>query len=146
MDRLYLENTYLRRIKYAYGHDVFRGRKPNVRIIDIGPDKPGTFRRYIWGRTCKFRTRCCSRHVTVNHFALLSDMTQYFCIYDCQECHLSSECEFSCDLPVTYKVYTTVSIRWYEDANVAESNEKMICSRCLLVVCANEFTQILCLS
>ena len=48
-----LGSIYLGKIRADYGTDVFRGRKPKVKVIDIGPDPPGTFRRYIWGRSRK---------------------------------------------------------------------------------------------
>ena len=38
----------------TYGKKYFQGRvKPKVRVINIGPDPPGMFKRYIWGRTGK---------------------------------------------------------------------------------------------
>lgn len=34
-----------------FGQLYFKGKvKPKVRVIDIGPDPPGLFRKYIWGR------------------------------------------------------------------------------------------------
>ena len=31
-------------------------KKQNVKVIDIGPDPPGLFRKYIWGRSSKLYT------------------------------------------------------------------------------------------
>ena len=38
------------RVGSQFGKMYFHGRKPVVRVIDIGPDPPGLFRKYIWGR------------------------------------------------------------------------------------------------
>ena len=35
-----------------FGKIYFGGKvEPKVRVIDIGPDPPGLFRKYIWGRS-----------------------------------------------------------------------------------------------
>lgn len=37
------------------GKFYFNGKvKPKVKVIHIGPDPPGLFRKYIWGRTRKY--------------------------------------------------------------------------------------------
>ena len=37
-----------------FGKIYFGGKvEPKVRVIDIGPDPPGLFRKYIWGRSSK---------------------------------------------------------------------------------------------
>ena len=37
-----------------FGRIYFGGKvDPKVRVIDIGPDPPGLFRKYIWGRSSK---------------------------------------------------------------------------------------------
>ena len=41
-----------------FGKLYFGGKvQPKVRVIDIGPDPPGLFRKYIWGRSSKYLTR-----------------------------------------------------------------------------------------
>ena len=50
MDNARLGTAYMTKLQSIYGRDVFSGRRPKVKFIDIGPDAPGTFRCYIWGR------------------------------------------------------------------------------------------------
>ena len=39
-----------------FGKLYFGGKvQPKVRVIDIGPDPPGLFRKYIWGRSSKYQ-------------------------------------------------------------------------------------------
>lgn len=34
--------------KYGFKH------KPKIKVMDIGPDPPLLYRKYIWGRDCLF--------------------------------------------------------------------------------------------
>lgn len=43
-------SLFLGKVTKRYDTNFFRGHHPEVKVIDIGPDPPYIYRKYIWGR------------------------------------------------------------------------------------------------
>ena len=56
----------------VHGPTSYYNRGSNVQVINIGPDPPGTFRRYIWGRNRK----CCNQYI-VNSYEYMMTTIWY---------------------------------------------------------------------